>query len=472
MTQRVPVELVFRSRPFDEGAVRHTLRHLAARVGWQLVPHSAHRIIYLTEDGEVSADARGTPPPVVIRSSPEVARHLRDATTPLPLAQCADGLLPFPQAGDRRRPGWIDADVVAGAHAALNLWFEQQSKPVGEDGWITWEQDWMARVGLPDPRPLADEWLDRIYAASLEVGWPNGRAQENFAVVLTHDVDYLPGAWDLGLPRLARTLYRQAVTRARPADALRVAWRYLAAVGRVSPYLEVARIVDEERRRNARSSFQFVVSRTHASDPHYARYGLGRAAPPEPWEICLHGSYLASRRRGQLAAERQRLESLSGRRVLGHRQHYLNFDPAGLFREVDAAGLCYDMSVGYNDRSGPRAATYFPFRPYDLDAGQPHAFWEIPFVLMDTTLATSYQLGPRQALEHAQSALRPAIAAGGCVSIIWHQEQCGGLLDPGYDRVYADLLDWLAAAGARLVNGSAVVGELDAVWEAAGGGVG
>jgi hypothetical protein len=250
-----------------------------------------------------------------------------------------------------------------------------------------------------------------------------------------------------------------------------VTWRYLGAVGRLAPYLEVSRIVDEERRRDARSSFQFVVARTHATDPHYASNGLGRAAPPEPWEICLHGSYRAARRRGQLAAERQRLESLSGRRVLGHRQHYLNFDPAELFREVAAAGLCYDMSVGYNDRSGPRAATYFPFRPYDLGAGQPHAIWEIPFVLMDTTLATSYRLGPRAAFEHAQAALRPALAAGGCVSIIWHQEQCGGLLDPGYDRVYVDLLDWLTAEGARLVNGAAVVGDLDASWAAADGGV-
>ena len=150
----------------------------------------------------------------------------------------------------------------------------------------------------------------------------------------------------------------------------------------------------------------------------------------------------------------------------GHRQHYLNFEPGGLFHEVAHAGLCYDMSIGYNDRSGPRAGTYFPFRPYDLDNARAYRFWEIPFVVMDTTLATTYRLSAAEASAHARAALQPVVAAGGCVAIIWHQEQCGGLLDPGSDWVYCDLLDWLVTQGVRLTSGGPLLSEADGAWEA------
>jgi hypothetical protein len=463
----LPVQLIIEGRPFDAAAVRHTLRHLAMRVGWRFVRESAHRLVYAVEDDKGSG-TRIAADGVVVRSNPDVATHLRTARTPVPLRASGDGsLLPFPQRASLPRPGQLDGDVVAGAHACLNLWYEQRTRPAADDGWITWNQDWMSVAGLPDPLPVADRWLDRIYDAALQVNWPPTRRQHRPVIVLTHDVDYLPGMSDLGLPRLVRALYRQCILRRRPADGLRLIGRYLGALARRRPpYLELSHIVAEERRRNAVSSFQFVVERTHPNDPAYACGKVPWKTLPAEWEVCLHGSYAAARTSGRVAAERARLSTLADRPVSGYRQHYLNFEPADLFRQVAAAGLQYDMSVGYNDRSGPRAGTYFPYRPYDLEAEHAHELWEVPFVLMDTTLATSLRLGPEAALQHAQAVLQPVINAGGCVAIIWHQEQCGGLLDPGYERVYLDLLDWLSGLGAQLATGASVLPQLNAAWEA------
>ena len=84
---------------------------------------------------------------------------------------------------------------------------------------------------------------------------------------------------------------------------------------------------------------------------------------------------------------------------------------------------------------------------------------------MDTTLATTYRFAPAEALAHCKAVLQPVAAAGGCVALIWRQEQCGGLLEiPGYQRVYFDLLDWLVAQGAQLTNGAALLAESDAAW--------
>jgi hypothetical protein len=461
-TAQLPVQLVFEGAPFDGAAVLHTLRHLAMRVGWRFVRDSPHRLVYLTrasQEQREGASARS----VVVLSDPGVKLHLGGEAKPIPLSP--GDLLPFPQRSSPR-PGSIAADVVAGAHACMNLWYERRADRAGEDGWILYEQDWMAHAGLSEPLPVADMWLDRIYEASLQIGWPATRRRRRAAVALSHDVDYLPGRSGFGLPRLARAIVRQCVHRRRPLDAVRIATRYLASLANGQrPYDEIARVVAEEQHRGATSSFQFVVARGHDADPAYAAGDLAGTLIPPDWEVCLHGSYRAARGRGAVAAEKARLEALLRRPVSGYRQHYLNFEPSALFREVADAGLAYDMSVGYNDRSGPRAGTYFPYKPYDLDAKRAYGPWEIPFVLMDTTLATTHRLSAQQAVAHARRALEPVVAAQGCVSIIWHQEQCGGLLDPGYDQVYLAVMDGLIAEGVALGTGAALLPEWQAAWE-------
>jgi hypothetical protein len=160
------------------------------------------------------------------------------------------------------------------------------------------------------------------------------------------------------------------------------------------------------------------------------------------------------------------LERAVGAPVIGHRQHYLNFHPSRLFDEVEGAGLQYDSSVGYNDASGARAGTYFPFRPFNLARGRAYAFWEIPFVLMDTTLATTYRFSPGEALAHLQAILSGVAQAGGCAALIWHLEQLSGLLDPGYAEVYFELLDWIRAQGGAMVNARDLLSDFDARWHA------
>ena len=54
MTERLPIEVVFCGAPFDRAAAIHTLRHLAMRVGWTLSPKAVHRLLYVTDRGELT----------------------------------------------------------------------------------------------------------------------------------------------------------------------------------------------------------------------------------------------------------------------------------------------------------------------------------------------------------------------------------------------------------------------------------
>ena len=69
MAERLPIEIVFGGVPFDHTAVLHTLRHLAMRVGWVLSPQAAHRLLYITDRGEL-ARLEATTRDIVVLSSP------------------------------------------------------------------------------------------------------------------------------------------------------------------------------------------------------------------------------------------------------------------------------------------------------------------------------------------------------------------------------------------------------------------
>ncbi len=261
MIDRLPVSLVFLGEPFDRTALLHTFRHLAMRAGWQLTEQAPYRVVHTTISPRPE---EVTDRDIVILSSPAVGHHLRENHTPIPLFREPDGRrLPFPiQNPVIRTPGTkINGDVLAGAFALMQLWYEQRTRPVEPDGWIRFAEDWWTRAGLSEPTPLADEWLDRIAQAAEVAHWPRTSRQQSqtfvrspLTLVLTHDVDYLPTRYTRGAARLVRAMVRQMVSRRRPVDAIRLCIRYLSVFLQQSPYWTFPLLMREEGRLGMQSS--------------------------------------------------------------------------------------------------------------------------------------------------------------------------------------------------------------------------
>jgi len=476
MSDRLPVDVVFQGDPFDRDAVIHTLRHLAMRAGWTLCSGAEKRLVYATTERPDEIRAGGSD--LIILSSEAVRKHIAEGRDPIPVLKTHPDKLPFYHAGAiaEYRQGWINGDVVAGTHALLNLMYERRNRLPARDGWILFRDDWWVKEGFENPEPLADLWLDCVAGEAQKIGWPV--VQESTqgytdsvrgTIVLTHDVDYLPTSTNRGLPRFLRALLRQLLVRRNVGDAWQILNRYGKDVFRAIPYNGLNTITSREAAEGARSSCQFTIRKRHRFDPAYnlqkpdAGIDLN-GLTKKGFEICLHGSYKAGRTPGQLATEKTEMEHILGMQVSGHRQHYLNLHPSTFFPEVEKAGFLYDLSVGYNDCSGPRAGTLFPYRPYNMENSKPFTLWEIPFILMDTTLATTYRFSPEQAFRHCMDKIGEVNKARGCVSIIWHQEQLGGPLDPGYDEVYWRILKELRNQGLRMTSGQKIIQELDTLW--------
>lgn len=296
-----------------------------------------------------------------------------------------------------------------------------------------------------------------------------GRAR--FAVALTHDVD-TPWKWTrIGLRGAAARL--KAAVRDRRAVAASTEVRALAGVPLhrmrgTDPYWSFDRILEDERRAGAASTFFLMAAHEHLFDgPAAASYQRLRPRLVEKLvlggaEIALHGSYTAADRADRLAAEKRKLEALAGP-VRGQRYHYLRLDPHTNLGALDSLDFLYDSTLGFADRPGFRAGIAQPFRPWDFDREQPLGLVEVPLAAMDVTLAEEryLNLSARHASTHLGQLVDWAAVHGGGFAVVWHSERWDTTVHPGWDRLYRRFMEYVRARGGVCVSAGQLAEEAD-----------
>jgi peptidoglycan/xylan/chitin deacetylase (PgdA/CDA1 family) len=368
-----------------------------------------------------------------------------DAFTP---ALADDGTLDF---GDGAR------DLVASAFWHLSR-YEERGGARDEHGRFP------ARAALADPeRPAVDSLLR---AFREHVG---ERGETPFTVALTHDVD-IPWRWSrpralLGAAARAKAAAGERRVRDLAAEAAGLAAAPVRRLAGTDPNWSYERIAAIEREHDGRSTYFVMAGHNHPADgPDPAAYDRLRPAivadiAAQGDEVGLHPSYLTSERPELLAAERERLEALTGARVPGMRFHYLRHDTHATLPELERLGFAYDSSQGYGDAIGLRSGFSFPYRPFHLAERRPLDLIELPMAVMDATLAERRFLGltPGAGLARTLRLLEHVAAIGGTVAILWHTDRFSREYARGWDRVYADVLEWVADRGGRLVTAADAV---------------
>jgi hypothetical protein len=363
-------------------------------------------------------------------------------------------------------PGDVSFDVVANAFYFLSSWSER-----GTDNSQTRKlhsNSVYARLSLP--QDIVDLYLGRIMhllnalCDRLErerwtsIEWPQ---EATHAVVLSHDIDFIPSGIGDVAKQGAKTVFRHLWRQRDPADAVRAAAGLARAIvqGR-DPYGCVPAIIEREKHLGVRASFQVAVGHRHPNDVNYrieddkVRDYL-RAIPDAGFDLCLHGSYRSTEHWDWYVEE---VDLLAQRlcRPLGSRQHFLSFNYDALFLVQEQVGIQYDMSMGFPDRIGPRAGFSYPYFPYCLGEDRPYDVLEISLFLMDVTLRSYMNLKGREAWKAMELALEDVRSKGGCVSVVWHPIVFGGARDPGYDRLFWDMVNHVIETGGVATDGRAI----------------
>jgi len=379
-----------------------------------------------------------------------------------------DGLpVMFPQRGEGfEAESDIDFDLVANAFYFLASYPERTGRATSSRR--LYGDSVYARLDIP--QDIVDRYLAKLVqklrtlcnrigiAMWPQLRWHDGR---DFAVALSHDVDFLPrGRLDIAVQG-AKTIGRHLVRQRDPGDAGRAFAGWLRAwFANRDPYGCVPEIIAREKELGVRSSFQVAVAHRHPNDVNYrieddtVRDYL-RIIDASGFDLCLHGSYRSTE---NIAWYGDEVELLARRlrRPLGSRQHFLSFDYDALFGAQEQAAIEYDMSMGFPDRPGPRAGFSHPYFPYDLQRDRPYRVLQISLFLMDVTLRGYMNLRPGPARAVIDNCLSDLQHKRGCASVVWHPIVFGGARDPGYDRLYFDMVSAIGESGGWATDGRSI----------------
>ena len=402
---------------------------------------------------------------VGIGHSPDAWRFLNGSNHVVTSAE-VDGLAAvFPDTVPGFEPPLhVPFDVVANAFFFLSSWSERVGAGDTQSRRL-YANSVISRLAVP--QDVVDRYLQRLstrldalcdrlgLARWAPLTWPGGA---RFAVVLSHDIDFLPSGIFDTLAQGSKTLLRHLVRQRDPGDALQAAIGLARALvqGR-DPYGCIPQIIEREKRLGVSASFQVAVGHRHPNDVNYrieedrVRDYL-RAIPDAGFDLCLHGSYRSTENIAWYVEEVALLTERLGK-PLGSRQHFLSFNYDSLFSAQEQAGISYDMSMGFPDRIGPRAGFSYPYFPYCLSDDRPYDVLQISLFLMDVTLRSYMRLKGKRAWAATETTLRDLREKRGCVSVVWHPIVFGGARDPGYDRLFWNIIEYVQRTGGLATDG-------------------
>lgn len=149
------------------------------------------------------------------------------------------------------------------------------------------------------------------------------------------------------------------------------------------------------------------------------------------YTVGLHPSWASGDQPPLLRKEKQWLEKTVGHAVSASRQHYIRFSLPATYRQLLAAGIVEDHSMGYATVNGFRASVATPFYWYDLKNEVKSPLRVFPFCFMDANAFFEEKKSPQEALHQLITYYQTVKAVNGTLITIWHNPFLG--TDPLFD---------------------------------------
>jgi hypothetical protein len=164
-------------------------------------------------------------------------------------------------------------------------------------------------------------------------------------------------------------------------------------------------------------------------------------------ELGIHPSYDSRNHPAQVKEEIQRLQTITRRKVLKSRQHFLRLDMPATYRTLASLGIQEDFTMGFAADVGFRAGICTPYYFYDLETEQITGLRIFPFAFMDGTLKDYLKQTPQQAKETIDQLIDEVKKVDGHFIALWHNESLG---DKGLWSGWRDVCDYMIEKGNTL----------------------
>jgi len=252
-----------------------------------------------------------------------------------------------------------------------------------------------------------------------------------FAVCLTHDIDVIHES----IPQNCRSVFRHLKRGDANATFSSIARKFLKTL----PPCTFPEIMDLEEKYGARSTFFFMAE--DCVEPGYT-YEIEDLEPEigniidRGWEVGLHGEHTTYLSAQEMKKKKKRLEKVTHTPVIGYRNHFLHFKVPDTWEFLSKTGFQYDSTLGYADCVGFRNGMCHPFKPFNLNTNHEIDILELPLIVMDGTLDTTYmRLEAKSKLEHIKMLIDRIEACHGVFTLLWHNTHMTGQNLELYERI-------------------------------------
>jgi hypothetical protein len=225
--------------------------------------------------------------------------------------------------------------------------------------------------------------IDKMIAVKI-LPWPGG---EEMGVALTHDVDITRGVGiKTRIINTGREYFHNILGKKESSikekeeikEQNENAWNlpelitFYNTVGWKATFFFISKLFEGRHIRYNISSRKFI--------------NIFNQLKTNEHEIALHPSKFAFDKPKSYRDEKEKLESVSGLKIEGMRQHYLRAKFPRLWILAERAAFSYDASLGYNYQAGFRAGTSYPFKTYDVFEDVPLSLTEFSLQLFEYNL--------------------------------------------------------------------------------------
>jgi len=294
-------------------------------------------------------------------------------------------------------------------------------------------------------RPIVNEYIELLWnwINSFNLGFKRKRLWNNkdFAVCLTHDVDEIKRyKFYPPLGAIFRSIRQKNFKKAKT-----IFFDYLKTKVYLKQdiyYDTFDYITNLEKKCGFRSSFYFMTNDERYSLDNPWFKNLVIKLKKENFETGIHPSFNTCNNSKILRREKEKLEKIIGKKIIGGRQHYLKWAIPESWRVWERIGLRYDTTLGFADREGFRCGICHPFKPFDVKNNKVVNIWEVPLIIMDATLI-SRKLSPRIGLKKMINLLSVVEKHSGVFVFLWHNSYMTNLFTPEWKECFEDFYSFL-----------------------------
>ena len=287
-------------------------------------------------------------------------------------------------------------------------------------------------------KPIVNEYIELFWSwiDSFDLGLKRKKLWKgkDFVVCLTHDVDEIKRYRRPPLLSIVRSIKQKDIKK-----AVTIFFDYLKTKLHLTqdPYYKTFDyIINLEKKYGFRSSFYFMTNgKTYSLNDSWLKK-LILKLKKEGFDVGIHPSFNAYNNADVLKIEKEKLEEVLGREIIGGRQHYLKWNTPKTWNIWEKSGLKYDTTLGYADHEGFRCGICSLFRPFDVIRKEIIDIWEVPLIVMDGMLIGYRKLSPDESLKIMVNLLKTVEKYNGVFVLLWHNLYMTKLFDPEWKKCF------------------------------------